>query len=97
MMLSKSTGGRKKSQSPNHPYYGHYYVVFNDWFRAEGHTDLREIRSRDLRKSIVFSRRYCDEKSNTLSKKTQSYHIIALRSWFKWLIKMMKKSCNQRN
>ncbi len=67
--------------------YGHYLRRFNDWFKAQGHSDLSELDRELLRKYRVFLARYCDEMSRTLSKKTQSYHIIALRSWFKWLIK----------
>ncbi len=67
--------------------YGHYLRRFNDWFKADGHSDLKELDREILRKYRIFLARYCDERSRTLSKKTQSYHIIALRSWFKWLIK----------
>lgn len=67
--------------------YGHYLRRFNEWFRADGHQDLQELDRDILRKYRIYLARYCDEMSRTLSKRTQSYHIIALRSWFKWLIK----------
>jgi len=60
---------------------------FNNWFKEQGHSDLKELDREVLRKYRIFLARYCDKMSRTLSKRTQSYHIIALRSWFKWLIK----------
>ncbi len=67
--------------------YGHYLRRFNEWFKNQGYSDLKELDREILRKYRIFLARYCDEMSRTLSKKTQSYHVIALRSWFKWLIK----------
>lgn len=67
--------------------YGHYLRRFNTWFKEDGHSDLKELDRDILRKYRIYLARYCDEMSRTLSKRTQSYHIIALRSWFKWLIK----------
>ncbi len=67
--------------------YGHYLRRFNAWFKEDGHSDLKELDRDILRKYRIFLARYCDEMSRTLSKRTQSYHVIALRSWFKWLIK----------
>lgn len=67
--------------------YGHYLRRFNDWFAQAGFSDLKQLDGDTLRKYRVFLARYVDEAGRTLSKKTQSYHIIALRSWFKWLVK----------
>lgn len=67
--------------------YSHYLRRFNDWFKSQGLRDLKELDREVLRKYRIFLARYRDEMSRTLSKKTQSYHVIALRSWFKWLIK----------
>lgn len=67
--------------------YGHYLRRFNAWFKDQGHRDLKELDREILRKYRIFLARYCDEMSRNLSKKTQSYHVIALRSWFKWLTK----------
>ncbi|HPS40768.1 MAG TPA: tyrosine-type recombinase/integrase [Candidatus Woesebacteria bacterium] len=67
--------------------YSHYLRRFNNWFKEQGHSDLKELDREVLRKYRIFLARYCDKMSRTLSKRTQSYHIIALRSWFKWLIK----------
>lgn len=67
--------------------YQHYLRRFLDWFVPRGHHDLTELDLELLRKYRVYLARYSDERGKTLSKRTQSYHIIALRSWFKWLIK----------
>jgi site-specific recombinase XerD len=67
--------------------YGHYLRRFNNWFTTQGHQDLKKLDRDILRKYRVFLSRFSDEQGRTLSKKTQSYHIIALRSWFKWLVK----------
>lgn len=67
--------------------YSHYLRRFNEWFKGQGFSDLKELDREVLRKYRIFLARYRDEMSRTLSKKTQSYHVIALRSWFKWLIK----------
>lgn len=67
--------------------YSHYLRRFSSWFVKQGHTDLLELDRDVLRKYRVFLARYADERGRTLSKKTQSYHVIALRSWLKWLIK----------
>lgn len=67
--------------------YGHYLRRFCDWFKDQGHTDLPQLTLEILRKYRVYLSRYADEQGRTLSKRTQSYYIIALRSWFKWLVK----------
>ncbi|KKU17841.1 MAG: Tyrosine recombinase XerC [Candidatus Pacebacteria bacterium GW2011_GWB1_47_8] len=67
--------------------YGHYLRRFIDWFEAAGHTDLKELDPDVLRKYRVYLARFADDQGRTLSKKTQSYYIIALRSWLKWLVK----------
>lgn len=67
--------------------YQHYLWRFNQWFENQGHADLKKLDLDTLRKYRVYLARYEDEQGRTLSKKTQSYHIIALRSWFKWLVK----------
>ena len=67
--------------------YSHYLRRFNSWFKEQGATDLTQLNQDSLRAYRVYLARYSDEQGRTLSKKTQSYHVIALRSWFKWLIK----------
>jgi len=67
--------------------YGHYLRRFIAWFTAQGHQDLKALDPDVLRKYRVFLARFEDEQGRTLSKRTQSYHIISLRSWLKWLVK----------
>ncbi len=67
--------------------YSHYLRRFITWFLADGHSDLKELDRDILRKYRVFLARYVDDQGRTLSKKTQSYHVISLRSWLKWLVK----------
>lgn len=67
--------------------YSHYLRRFNAWFKEQGATDLAQLDLDSLRAYRVFLARYIDEQGRTLSKRTQSYHVIALRSWFKYLIK----------
>lgn len=67
--------------------YSHYLRRFIDWFENQGYADLKELDKQNLRKYRVYLARYSDEIGRTLSKKTQSYHVIALRSWLKFLIK----------
>jgi site-specific recombinase XerD len=67
--------------------YGHYLRRFISWLASQGVTDLTQLNLELVRSYRVFLARYTDEQARTLSKSTQSYHIIALRAWLKWLIK----------
>jgi len=68
--------------------YSHYLNRFVDWFQSQsGKKDIKDLDQEILRKFRVYLNRYTDMHGDSLSKKTQSYHIIALRSWLKWLIK----------
>lgn len=67
--------------------YRHYLTVFLDWFEAEGHKDLKELDQDLVRKYRVFLANYLNSQSRDLSKKTQSFYIIALRSLLKYLVK----------
>ncbi len=67
--------------------YSHYIRRFIEWYKQQGHEDLRDLDTDMMRSYRLYLARYVDEQGRTLSKKTQSYHIIALRSWLKWLIK----------
>ena len=67
--------------------YRHYLSRFNEWFAGQGMTDLKQLDQETVRKYRVHLSRCTDQKGETLTKKTQSYYIIALRSWLKWLIK----------
>jgi site-specific recombinase XerD len=67
--------------------YSHYIRRFITWFTQHGHSNLSDLDLELLRKYRVFLSHLEDDHGKRLSKKTQSYHVIALRSWFKWLIK----------
>jgi len=67
--------------------YSHYLRRFNDWFMNEGYKDLKELNQDIVRSYRVYLSRYEDEIGRTLSKRTQSYYIIALRSLLKFMVK----------
>ena len=67
--------------------YGHYLRRFSDWLKRLKIDSITEVDLDTVRKYRVYLARYTDEQGRTLAKSTQSYHIIALRSWLKWFIK----------
>ncbi|NCN87573.1 MAG: tyrosine-type recombinase/integrase [Candidatus Pacebacteria bacterium] len=67
--------------------YSHYIRRFLDWFIDEGYKDLKQLDHDVLRQYRVYLARLEDNKGQTLAKSTQSYHIIALRSFLKFLVK----------
>lgn len=67
--------------------YAHYLNRFGEWFKNQGQNDIKKLDQELLRKYRVYLNRYTDQHGDPLSRKTQSYHIIALRSWLKWLVK----------
>ncbi len=68
--------------------YNHYLQRFVAWMNE---TNLEPVASKIdmevISKYRVYLARFTDENGDPLSRVTQSYHIIALRSWFKWMIK----------
>lgn len=71
--------------------YGHYLRQFADWFAAEGYTDLKQLDQEVMRNYRVYLARFCNDQGRTLSKRTQSYYVIALRALLKWLVKNDKQ------
>jgi site-specific recombinase XerD len=67
--------------------YRHYLSRFADWFVTQGHTDISQVTLKDITEYRVYLSELGDETGKELSRKTQSYHVIALRSLLKWLIK----------
>lgn len=67
----------------------HLYIRrFLDWYDKTYHElTPSSITLERVSKYRVYLARYTDDKGNTLSRTTQSYYVIALRSWFKWMIK----------
>ena len=67
--------------------YGHYLRRFVEWFLEKGQSEITAFDADLLRSYRLYLARFTDQKDAPLSKKTQSYHMIALRSWLKWMIK----------
>jgi len=68
--------------------YKHYLRRFLGWLDSEGiRMKLIDINPEIVRQYRVYLSRLSDGKGGNLSRKTQGYHIIALRSFLRWLIK----------
>jgi len=67
--------------------YRHYLNRFITWLESQGCHDLLQVDMDLMRKYRVFLNRFLDPQGQNLSKVTQSYHVIAIRSLFKWLVK----------
>ncbi len=74
---------RNRSQKTIENYH-HYLNRFFDWSKISRTEDLTLDQ---IRKFRIYLNRYQDEKGETLKKVTQNYHIIALRSFLKYLTK----------
>ncbi|HSX48858.1 MAG TPA: site-specific tyrosine recombinase/integron integrase [Candidatus Saccharimonadales bacterium] len=64
--------------------YHHYLTRFYNWMET---TKSEEITQRLITDYRIFLSKFKDAHDNPLTKRTQSYHIIAMRSFLKWLIK----------
>lgn len=67
--------------------YRHYLSRFADWFTAQGRSDIKDLTLELVRKYRMYLSELGTETGLELAKRTQGYHIIALRSFLKWLIK----------
>jgi site-specific recombinase XerD len=68
--------------------YKHYLNRFINWMAKEGiRQDLKDINQEIVRHYRVYLSNLSDHKGGTLKRRTQGYHVIALRSFLKWLIK----------
>lgn len=68
--------------------YTHYLKRFSKWLQDEGiRQNLEDINSEIVRQYRLFLSRQPDGKGGVLARKTQGYHVIALRSFLRWLIK----------
>lgn len=65
--------------------YRHYLAKFSDYLIGKKVTDIRQFDLALLRKYRLYLSRLTDDQGQTLSKKTQSYYLIALRSLLRWL------------
>ncbi|MEP7167609.1 MAG: tyrosine-type recombinase/integrase, partial [Candidatus Woesebacteria bacterium] len=70
--------------------YRHYLSRFADWFSDPTHTKIEDMTLEDVRKYRLYLARLTDDRGNELAKKTQGFHVIALRSFLKWMIKQDK-------
>lgn len=68
--------------------YHHYLKRFVEFLEERNLEKHPRVIDQDLISQYrVMLSRYIDEQGKTLSRATQSYHVIALRSWLKWMIK----------
>lgn len=68
--------------------YKHYLNRFINWLGGRGiRQGLKDINQDVVRQYRVFLSQLSDGKGGSLSRRTQGYHAIALRSFLKWLIK----------
>ncbi|MCH7730170.1 tyrosine-type recombinase/integrase [Patescibacteria group bacterium] len=68
--------------------YRHYLNRFVEWLRRQGiRQNLSDINPEVVRQFRVYLSRLSDGKGGTLSRRTQGYHVIALRSFLRWLIR----------
>ncbi len=68
--------------------YKHYLTRFINWMKVKGiRQDLRDINSDVVRSFRVYLASLPGENKAQMSRRTQGYHVIALRSFLKWLIR----------
>lgn len=68
--------------------YRHYLYRLINWLEKENiRQNLKDINQDVVRQFRVYLSRLSDGKDGTLSRRTQGYHVISLRSFLRWLIK----------
>jgi site-specific recombinase XerD len=68
--------------------YKHYLSRFMLWMESQGiREELRDINQDMVRSFRVYLSNLPGENKATLARRTQGYHVIALRSFLKWLIR----------
>ena len=68
--------------------YKHYLNRFVEWAADNGFSiGAEDIDQEVIRRFRLYLSRLDNGKGGTLSKKTQGYHVIALRSFLRWLVK----------
>lgn len=68
--------------------YKHYLSRLILWMESQGiREDLKDINQDVIRSFRVFLSNLPGENKTTMSRRTQGYHVIALRSFLKWLIR----------
>ena len=71
--------------------YKHYLDRFASFCKQNGITSPEKVDSELVRQYRLHVNRYRDEKGRQLKVATQNYHIIAIRSWLKYLAKKDRK------
>jgi len=80
----------EKNRSPRTLRNYHFYIQrFIDWRKNE---DPKTISGEEIRSFRIWLNRFVDERGELLKKNTQNYHLIALRSFLKFLAKLDIKS-----
>jgi site-specific recombinase XerD len=68
--------------------YRHYLTRFMKWMDANGiREDLKDINPEVVRSFRVYLSNLPGENKALMTRRTQGYHVIAMRSFLKWLIK----------
>lgn len=67
--------------------YAHYLRRLSLWMKSQDKDKLSDINQESVRQYRVYISRLSSGQGSSLSKKTQGYHAIALRSFLKYLIK----------
>lgn len=67
--------------------YNQYLHEFIRWLNNQGYNKLHEITPTVIRQYRLYLSEKTTIDGEPITKKTQSYYVIAIRSWFKWLIK----------
>ncbi|HSI20519.1 MAG TPA: tyrosine-type recombinase/integrase [Verrucomicrobiae bacterium] len=65
--------------------YRHYFARFSTWLKKD--LPFEEISPDHIRKYRLFLYNFLDDQNEPLTTKTQSYHVIALRSLFRYGLK----------
>lgn len=67
--------------------YGHYLRIFSEWAETQQMRKIENLDLSALKKYRLMLARTKTEQGEKLTAKTQSYYLIALRAFLKWLIK----------
>ena len=68
--------------------YTHYLRRFVLWLESESNgNQVTDINLDNVHKYRLYLSKLTDAKGKTLARRTQGYHVIALRSFLKWLIR----------
>lgn len=67
--------------------YSHYLTIFQGWLQDKKIDNAEKITMDTIRDYRVYLSRRIDDKGSPLSRTTQSYYVISLRSFFKWMTK----------